>query len=53
MSRNMQARFEARDVSTGPVSGEAGCSRNRACTVAGIVAILPTSAALGAFDGAT
>jgi hypothetical protein len=48
MSRSMQARFEGRDVTTGLVSREAGCSWNRACTVAVIVAILPTSAALGA-----
>jgi hypothetical protein len=49
----MQARFEGRDVSTGLVSGEAGSSWNRAYMVAGIVAILPTSAVLEAPDGAT
>jgi hypothetical protein len=53
MSRSMQARFEGRDVSTGLVSGEAGYSRNREYTVAGTVAILPTSAALEAPDRAT
>jgi hypothetical protein len=50
-NRSGRARFEGRDVSTCPVPGGGGGSWSHVCKFLGTVAILPTSAVLGALGG--